>query len=140
MITAFGTNDSQTVKIWSTLTMREALKQTLFHKFLGKDKKAIIQRITYLERQAGDNIKYDLLMQMGATGVTGDNRMRGNEEALTYYQDNVTINQLRNAHAFRRMSQQRTIHDLRSDAKANLADWFSDKYDTYMFNCLCGNI
>ena len=138
-ITAFGTNDAQTVKLWSTLTFREALKQTLFHKFLGKGKKSIIQRLTDLERTAGDNIKYDLLLQMGADGVTGDNRMRGNEEALTYYQDNVTIDQLRNAHAFRRMSQQRTIHDLRSDAKANLADWFADKYDTYMFNCLCGN-
>ena len=138
-ITAFGTNDAQTVKIWSTLTMREALKQTLFKKFLGKDKKSIIQRITDLEKQAGDNIAFDLLMQMGAAGVTGDNRMRGNEEALTYYQDDVSIDQLRNAHAFRRMSQQRTIHDLRSDAKGNLADWFADKYDTYMFNCLCGN-
>ena len=139
MITAFGTNDAQTVKIWSTLTMREALKQTLFHKFLGSDKKAIIQRITDLEKQAGDNIKYDLLMQMGGTGVTGDNKLRQNEEALTYYQDNLTINQLRNGHAFRRMTQQRTIHDLRSDAKGNLADWFADRYDTYMFNCLCGN-
>jgi N4-gp56 family major capsid protein len=138
-ITAFGTNDAQTVKLWSTLTFREALKQTLFHKFLGKGKKSIIQRLTDLERQAGDTIKFDLLMQMGASGVTGDNRMRGNEEALTYYQDTVVIDQLRNAHAFRRMSQQRTIHDLRSDAKANLADWFADKYDTYMFNCLCGN-
>lgn len=76
---------------------------------------------------------------MGNDGVTGDNRMRGSEEALTYYQDTVTIDQLRNAHAFRRMSQQRTIHDLRMDAKANLADWFADKMDTYMFNCLCGN-
>jgi len=138
-ITAFGTNDAQTVKLWSTLTMREALKQTLFHKFLGKGKKSIIQRLTDLERQAGDQIKFDLLMQMGNAGVTGDNRMRGNEEALTYYQDTVTIDQLRNAHAFRRMSQQRTVHDLRADAKANLADWFADKYDTYMFNCLCGN-
>jgi N4-gp56 family major capsid protein len=138
-ITGFGTNDAQTVKIWSTLTFREALKATLFHKFLGKGKKSIIQRLTDLERQAGDNIKFDLLMQMGNDGITGDNRMRGNEEALTYYQDNVTIDQLRNAHAFRRMSQQRTIHDLRVDAKANLSDWFADKYDTYMFNCLCGN-
>ena len=138
-ITAFGTNDSQTVKLWSTMTMREALKSTLFSKFLGKGKKSILMRITELERQAGDNVKYDLLMQMGNSGVTGDNRMRGNEEALTYYQDNVTIDQLRNAHAFRRMSQQRTVHDLRLDAKANLADWFADKYDTYMFNCLCGN-
>jgi len=107
--------------------MRDALKQTLFSKFLGKDKKAILQRITDLERQAGDNIKYDLLMQMGNDGVVGDNRMRGNEEALTYYQDDVSIDQLRNAHAFRRMSQQRTVHDLRVDAKANLSDWYADK-------------
>jgi hypothetical protein len=71
-ITAFGTNDAQTVKLWSTLTFREALKATLFHKFLGKGKKSIIQRLDNLERQAGDNIKYDLLMQMGASGVTGD--------------------------------------------------------------------
>lgn len=76
---------------------------------------------------------------MGNTGITGDNRLRGNEETLTYYQDTVDIDQLRNAHAFRRMSQQRTIHDLRMDAKMNLADWFADKFDTYMFNQLCGN-
>ena len=137
--TEFGTNDAQTVKIWSTLTMREALKNTLFKKFLGTDKKAIIQRLTDLEKQNGDVIKYDLLMQMGNEGVKGDSRMKGNEEALTYHQDYVTIDQLRNAHSFRRMSAQRTLHDLRADAKGNLADWFADKYDTYMFNVLCGN-
>ena len=138
-ITAFGTNDAQTVKIWSQLTFREALKSTMFNKFLGTGKRAILQRLTELENNAGDQIKFDLLMQMGNDGITGDNRMRGNEEQLTYYQDTVVIDQLRNAHAFRRMSQQRTIHDLRMDAKANLADWFADKFDTYMFNCLCGN-
>jgi len=137
--TEFGTNDSQTVKIWSTLTMREALKATLFKKFLGSGKKAIIQRLDELEKQNGDVIKYDLLMQMGNDGITGDNRLKGNEEALTYYQDYVTIDQLRNAHSFRRMSAQRTLHDLRADAQANLSDWFADKFDTYMFNNLCGN-
>ena len=65
-------NDAQTVKIWSTLTFREALKQTLFSKFLGTGKKSIIQRLTELENQAGDQIKYDLLMQMGNDGITGD--------------------------------------------------------------------
>lgn len=137
--TEFGTNDAQTVKIWSTLTMREALKSTLFKKFLGSGKKAIIQRLTELEKQNGDVIKYDLLMQMGNDGITGDNRLKGNEEALVYYQDYVTIDQLRNAHSFRRMSAQRTLHDLRADAQANLSDWFADKFDTYMFNNLCGN-
>jgi N4-gp56 family major capsid protein len=137
-ITAFGTNDSQTVKIWSSLLMREALKSTLMNKFLGTGKGAILGRMTELEKGAGDNIKFDLLMQMTSDGVTGDNRMRDNEEALVYYQDNVSIDQLRNAHAFRRMSQQRTLHDMRSDAKTNLADWFANVYDTKMFNHLCG--
>ena len=138
-ITAFGTNDAQTVKIWSSLTMREVLKATLMNKFLGTGKGAIIQRLTELEKGAGDNIKYDLLMQMTGDGVTGDNRMRDNEEALVYYQDNISIDQLRNAHAFRRMSQQRTLHDMRSDAKTNLSEWFAEKYDRKMFNQLCGN-
>lgn len=138
-ITAFGTNDSQTVKIWSALTMREALKATLFEKFLGTGKDAILQRMTELEKSAGDQIKYDLLMQMSGDGVTGDNRLRDNEEALVYYQDTVTIDQLRHAHAFRRMSQQRTLHNMRMDAKGNLADWFAGKMDSYMFRALCGD-
>ena len=138
-ITAFGTNDAQTVKIWSSLTMREALKKTLMNKFLGSGKDSILQRLTDLESSAGDTIKYDLLMQMTGAGVTGDNRMRDNEEALVYYQDSVVIDQLRNAHAFRRMSQQRTLHDMRTDAKTNLSEWFAGTYDTYMFDFLCGN-
>lgn len=138
-VTAFGTNDAQTVKIWSSLTLREALKATLTDKIMGSGKSAIIQRLTELEKSAGDQIKYDLLMQMTGTGVTGDNRMRDNEEALVYYQDTVNIDQLRNAHAFRRMSQQRTLHDMRMDAKANLADWFAGRIDDYMLRCLCGD-
>jgi len=138
-VTAFGTNDAQTVKIWSSLTLREALKGTLAEKFLGTSKSSILQRLVELEKSAGDQIKYDLLMQMTGAGVTGDNRMRDAEEALVYYQDTVNINQLRNAHAFRRMSQQRTLHDMRMDAKSNLADWFAGKFDDYMFRCLCGD-
>jgi len=134
-----GTNDAQTVKVWGALTLREALKGTLFSKFIGTSKTSILQRLTELEKGAGDEIKYDLLMQMTSAGITGDNRMRDNEEALVYYQDTVKIDQLRNAHSFRRMSQQRTIHDMRSDAKTNLADWFADKMDDYMFRALCGD-
>ena len=138
-ITSFGTNDVQTVKIWSALTMRDMLKSTLFNKFVGTGKSAIIQRLSELEKTAGDTIKYDLLMQMSGAGITGDNRMRDNEEALVYYQDSVAIEQLRNAHAFRRMSQQRTLHDMRTDAKTNLADWYAGKLDDYMFRYLCGD-
>jgi len=138
-VTEFGTNDAQSVSIWSKMTMREALKATKFRKYMGTSKKAIIQRLTELEKNAGDTIKYDLLMQMTSAGVSGDERLKGNEEALVYEQDAVVINQLRNAHAFRQMTQQRTVHNLRIDAKENLADWFAGKLDSYMFRYLCGD-
>ena len=138
-VTHFGTNDAQAVKLWSSLTMREALKPTMAKKLMGMGARAIIQELTDLKSNAGDQIKYDLLMQMTGNGVTGDNRMRDNEEPLVYYQDSVKIDQLRNAHAFRRMSQQRTLHDMRMDAKSNLADWFAGKFDSYLFKYLCGD-
>lgn len=137
--TNFGTNDAPTVKLWGTGVIREGLKKTLFNKFMGKAGDSIIQRLTDLEKSAGDQIKYDLLMQLTGAGVTGNNRLIDNEEALSYYQDTVTVNQLRNGVDFDRMSAQRSVHDLRKDGQAALADWMSDKFDDYMFRCLCGD-
>jgi N4-gp56 family major capsid protein len=138
-ITAFGTNDAQCVKIWSKTTMREALKKTFIKQFMGTGKKSVIQKLTNLESNAGDTVKFDLLMQASGAGVTGDNRLKDFEEELVYEQDQVVIDQLRNGHSFRRMSQQRTIHDMRTDAKDSLSDWFAGKMDDYMFRYLCGD-
>ena len=71
-VTAFGTNDAQAIKLWSTVTMREALKATLMNRLMGSGKRAIVQRLTELEKGAGDTIKYDLLMQMTGAGVEGE--------------------------------------------------------------------
>lgn len=71
-VTAFGTNDAQTVKHWSSTTYREALKATLTDKLMGTARDSIIGKMTELEKNAGDEIKYDLLMQMTSAGVTGD--------------------------------------------------------------------
>ena len=93
-LTAFGTNDAQNVNIWSKKTMREALKKTFIRKFMGNSKTAIIQRLDELEKNAGDTVKYDLLMQATGAGITGDNRLKDNEEAMVYHQDSVVIDQL----------------------------------------------
>ncbi|MBU0476378.1 MAG: N4-gp56 family major capsid protein [Bacteroidetes bacterium] len=65
--------------------------------------------------------------------------MKDNEEALVYHQDSLVIDQLRNAHSFKRMSQQRTLHALRTDGKDNLSDWFAGKLDEYLFRNLGGD-
>lgn len=137
-VTEFGATDPQTVQHWSRTTLREAISKTFFRSLIGTGAGACIQRLTELEKSAGDTIKYDILYQMSQTGVAGDNPIAGFEEALSYEQDSVSIDQRRIAHAFRRMSQQRTIHDLRGDARDNLSDRWSVILDQIMFAQLAG--
>jgi N4-gp56 family major capsid protein len=110
-----------------------------FRKFLGTNEDAILYMAKDLEKNAGDNIVYDLLVEMEGAGVTGDNTLEGNEEQLTFYQDSIKINQLRHAHIFGKMSQQRTIHNLRKDGQWALSRWWSNKLEEYMFRYLCGD-
>lgn len=137
-VTEFGTNDAQTVKLWSKMLARETIYKTYWRRFMGSSDTAIIQRISDLEKNRGDEIRYDLLNQMTQYGVTGDNPIKGFEEALVYNQDTIKIDQRRIAHAFRTMSQQRTVHDLRRDARRNLSDRFATILDEFMFSYLAG--
>lgn len=136
--TEFGTNDALTVKRWSSKLARESLGQTFFRKFVGDGPNSIIQIHRDLEQSAGDQIKYDVRMLNRDAGVQGDSRLAGREKELEFYQDTISINQLRQGHEFRTMSQQRTTHDLRMEAKNALKDWWSWVFDGLMFAYLAG--
>src|SRR6185312_1398754 len=82
---------------------------------------------------------HGLRMQLTGAGVLEDNTLEGNEESLVTYSDDLIINQLR--HAVRtegRMSEQRVLFDLRSEAKSGLKDWWTDRIDPMFFNQVCG--
>ena len=139
-LSEFGTGSPQTVKLWAKKTWYESRRGAFFfNKFLGSREDSILYMAKDLEKTAGDNIVYDLLVEMEGEGITGDNELEGNEEALSYYQDNVKIDQLRHAHIFGRMSQQRTIHNLRKDGQWALSRWWSNKFEQFLFDYLCGN-
>lgn len=136
--TEFGSSSAQAVKRWSSKLARETISKMFFRRFSGKSDRSIIQMHTDLESAAGDEIKYDVLYQNRGDGVQGDTTLEDYEEELEFYQDSVKIDQLRNAVSFRRMSQQRTVHELRGRAKDTLSDWMAWKYDTLMFAYLAG--
>src|SRR5687768_12275437 len=107
--------------------MKEALKRTYALQFMGTGSDSIIQIKTELNKAAGD-------------GISGDSTLEGNEEALITYSQNVSIDQLR--HAVRssgKMSEQRVPFSVRAEARDGLADWWSDRIDTWFFNQICGN-
>jgi N4-gp56 family major capsid protein len=54
-----------------------------------------ITRLTELESDAGDTITYDLSMQLKQQPIEGDNVQEGTEEDLTFYTDQVWIDQMR---------------------------------------------
>ena len=140
--TTFPVNDALSNKLWAKKLTVEALKATYFGKFMGASSSSMIQEKTETSKGAGDKVTFGLRMQLDGDGVTENQTLEGNEEALTTYSDSIFINEL--AHAVRvkgdnTIDAQRVPFNLRSEAKDGLQDWFSNRFDTVMFNHLCGN-
>src|SRR3990172_8485288 len=134
-LTEFGVNHALAVKRWSTSLAVEAEKKMYFKKFLG----SVITRLADLEKKAGDQITHGLRMKRRGAGVTGDNTLEGNEEALTYYSDALLIDQLR--HAVRskgKASEQRVPYNMRATAREALATWWAERFDELIFVYLSG--
>lgn len=139
-VTSYGVNHPLAVKLWRKKLHQEALKQTWLSKFMGSDSNSMIQVLEETSKNEGDKVTVGLRMLLTGRGVTGDNTLEGNEEALTTYTDSVLIDQLR--HAVRsagKMSEQRVPFSVREEAMAGLKDWYADRLDTALFNHLCGN-
>jgi len=137
--TSYGVNDALAVKHWSRKLTQEAIAETYFGRFIGTGTDSLICRKDNTSKDAGDQITIGLRMNLGGDGILGDGTLEGNEEALTTYSDSLLIDQLR--HAVRsggKMSDQRVPFSVRAEAKNGLRDWWSERFDTAMFNHLCG--
>lgn len=139
-ITSFATGDALAVKLWSKKVSVEALKATWVFKFMGKSDNSLIQIYDDTQKGPGDRIRIPLRRLLSGAGIQGDNTLEGNEERITYFNDDVYINQLR--HAVReggRFSRQLVPFDVREHARLSLQDWWADRIDTWFFNQICGN-
>ena len=137
--TTYGTNAPNVVKLFSRKLFREALKQTTFAPYMGESSDSMIQVLSDTRKGPGDQITYQLRMQLSGAGVAGDGTLEGNEEALTVYTDALKIDQLR--HAVRsggKMSDQRIPLSVREEARMGLTDWWADRIDTALINQLAG--
>jgi len=78
-------------------------------------------------------------MKLSGSGVTGDNELEGNEEAMVDYDEDLAIDQIR--HAVRNtgdMDDKKNAYDMRMSAKVRLQDWISERIDQEIIDKLCG--
>lgn len=132
--------DPKAQKKWSSSLAVDVAKKGYFsRKFIGKGENNVIEQKTELESDAGDRISFDLSVQLRQRPSKGDARVKGKEESLRFFSDEVIIDQMRHpVSAGGRMTRKRTAHDLRRIAKARLSDYWKQYMDELIFVYLAG--
>jgi len=139
--TEYGVNANEAVKLWSRKTLHEALKETSFSDLIGEDSDSIIQIFNETQKHEGDRVRAILRMQLSGRGVVGDSVLKGTEEPLTTYTDDILIDQIRHAvKSIGRVTEQRVPFGVRNEIMMGLRDWISDRLDYWVFNQLSGNV
>lgn len=142
-------NDAQAVKRYAGALFNQAFHSSFYGsklmapvKSIGADGQmanAPIGIINDLESGAGDNVSFDIYVQLKGRGTYGDDILEGNEEDLTAYVDEIKINQVRHAVTpGGKMNQKRTLNNLRDIAKSKLEQWHANHFDDVMMTTLGG--
>ena len=85
------------LKAWAKNCWEAGLRKCFFQRFTGNSSDNIVQIKTDLQKGRGDSINIPLLLPLKGTGISGDNMLEGNEEAMIYRSFDVSIDQVRNA-------------------------------------------
>lgn len=140
--TIVGLNDPKACKRYASTLAVDTPKNSFFTKKMmgeGEDSGMPICRMTELENDAGEQISYDLSVQLKQEPVEGDKTQEGTEEDLTFYTDAIYIDQMRaGVNTGGKMTRKRTLHDLRKVGRKRQAEWWGRIFDEVIFIYLSG--
>ena len=139
-LTNFGTLSGDQLQMWSRDFWKVARNQSFINQFAGSGSNAMVQRVTELTKnQKGTKANITLLADMTGDGITGDNTLEGNEEALRAYDITIELDQLRFANRIAgRMTDQKTVVNFREQSRDALAYAMADRCDQLAFLSLSG--
>jgi N4-gp56 family major capsid protein len=110
------------------------------NQFAGTGQNALVQRVTELTKsEKGTRAVITLLADMTGDGITGDNTLEGNEEALRAYDITIELDQLRFANRIAgRLADQKSVVNFREQSRDALAYAMADRMDQLAFLTLSG--
>lgn len=132
--------DPKAQRKWSATLATDVKRDGYWsRKFMGKGQNNIVEEKTDIASDAGDRMSFDLSVRLRQRPTSGDKRVKGKEENLRFFTDEVIIDQLRHpVSAGGRMSRKRTVHDMRKIAKDRLAEYWRCYLDELKFIYLSG--
>jgi N4-gp56 family major capsid protein len=139
--TSISTSHGLTNNQWDSMLFKTYQEKTFFSRFKGTSTDSIIQVKRDLVKKAGDAITFGLAGTLSGAGVTGNNVLgtgdTSNEESMTFYDQKVTIDQIRNGTRIAGlMEEKRVAFDLRNQAKAQLTEWMARNEDAAIFTAI----
>ena len=118
-------------ELWSRKVYEEAKAKHFWQRFSGPEGSGMPFIIKEeLLTQPGDVIHISQLANLTGAGVTGENRLRGNEEKLSLAEVQVTPEWNRHAVSDTAKANKQIMHDFRMKASAALSYWMASKMDT----------
>ena len=134
-------NSSLRNQLWDKELFADVQKQLFFmnREMMGESSNSVIQVKNDLKKNQGEKINFGLGKRLTGDGIVGNAELEGNEEKITYYQDDVLIDQVRNAVRLDgELDEQKAAHDLRSDAKEKGSIWITEFLENQIFMKMAG--
>jgi N4-gp56 family major capsid protein len=141
--TNVSTSDALRKTLEEEKLFRDIIKESFFFpKFasefandnLSSSASNVLQVKTDLEGMQGDKMTFGLRTRLAGSGVTGDQTLEGNEEALSTNSDSIELEMYR--HAVRDdggMTRKRAAWDVVAESRAAIRDWGTEKIDELIF-------
>lgn len=127
ILTSHGLTQTQ----WDNMIFQEYLGQVWWSHLMGTSTDAIIQVKEDLTKKKGDAIVFGLRGQLVGGHVTGNNKGLGNEGKVDFYNQTITVDNVRDLVKFEDvpMSQQRTGFDVLQQGREALVEMARIRYE-----------
>lgn len=112
---------------WDDQFFAAYVRENRFKRYMGTDENSIIHLKEELTKKKGDRITFALVNELTDAGVTGNQTLEGNEEALDSRSHALTVAPLRHAVAITEWDEQKSAIDLRNAGKMMLKMWAMTK-------------
>ena len=114
-------------QVWITKFLTEYVRESGLMPYMGKSDTSIFQFRTELLQEAGKTINMPVVASLKGSGVTGSQVLDGNEEDLQNFNDQITVDWLRNGVRVPKSTQYLTEINLMDAAKSALRTWDAEK-------------